>query len=182
MCVITVLRRYGGGEGPTLTEDHDIDTSICLLGKYCTVIGYSLTIFQDPMSEVCTDCDMQNKISTAYWSLSVRTPTPPEPPRCAKRPPPPGEIRIYNDTVLMELKRNLGQCTSFGQCRALLHYILSLPGYIEKVPLIDAFAKTVGSWCGHELGRELSKIVSEHGFGREFGPALQSGLQVSKRE
>ncbi|KAI1200317.1 hypothetical protein F5X97DRAFT_321544 [Nemania serpens] len=180
MCVITVLRRFADEADSTSTNYHDVDTSICLLGEFCTIIGHSLTLFQTPQWEVCTNCDTENTIATARWSLLVHTTTDPEPPRCPKSPPPPSTIRKYNDTALLELQKKLEQRASAGQFRVLLHYILSLPEYIEKVPLIDAFGNTLGGCCGLQLGRELVKIAREHGFGREFRPALLVGLRSPK--
>lgn len=179
--MITVLRCCGDEKKSMWTADHDIDTSICLLGEFCNFIGHSLTIFQGPKSEVCPDCDFQNKIDTARWSLRVGERTYLESPRRPGSPPPPGVIRKYNNTVRTELRRNLEQCTSSSQCKVLLHYILSLPRYIEKNILIIIFANVVGSWSRDKLLKELSHIAKEHGVGRNLDSALQIELERRKR-
>ncbi|KAI1108218.1 hypothetical protein F5Y14DRAFT_457256 [Nemania sp. NC0429] len=156
------------------------DTSFCLLGEFCARIGHSLTIFQDPELEACTGCDVHNKMSPARWSLFVHTETDLETSKPLRRTLSLGTIRRYNETVQMELQRILKKCTSYGQCRALLHYILSLPRYIDKDPLIDAFANIVGFWCRTKRGKELSQIAANHGFGSEFVFAMELWLERSE--
>lgn len=181
MCIITVLRRVGDRK-TMLTDYNELDTSICLLGKYCTAIGHSQTIYQDPEweEETCAACDEDDLMTIVHWSLSVSEPKHKEPLVNQKCPPPSSAIDKYNSTVLAELHKFLDKDTDFDECKLVLHYILGLPHYIDKLPLIDAFANSVGRWCGFKRGEDLRRLSLWHGFGREMQLALQLAYQHPK--
>ncbi|KAI3325955.1 hypothetical protein HD806DRAFT_532608 [Xylariaceae sp. AK1471] len=183
MCVTVVLRRVRYEENPVTTDAYNTNTSLCLFGGFCCMIGHSHVLYQDDGFEVCSECDRKT-LQIARWSLTACTATFEEPPICPERLPPPYLISTYNDTVQSELLGVLSRRIKFSKCKVLLHYILGLPRFIDKIPLIEIFGESVSRWCGYKRAEQLKDIATEHKLGREMGFALQFAFkrQVEKKK
>jgi hypothetical protein len=181
MCVTVVLRRVrcDSEEEPiTVTKTDSTGPSICLFGGFCWIIKHSHIIYQDDDFEICAECD-QKTLDTARWALTTyataTTVEEEEPSTHAEcnASPLPFLVHKYNEIVQSELVNILSRRIEFSKCKALLHYILGLPRFIDRTPLIDVFGKSVGRWCGYKRAAQLRDIAAEHKLGREMAFALQ---------
>ncbi len=125
-------------------------------------------------------CDMDEKLPTARWSLNISSPTVlGPPPKWEDRPPLPHPrmVEVYANTAKLELIRILSRRIEFSMCKFILHYILGLPEYISRSPLIKIFGERVGRWCGYHGRLELKHIADKHGWELELSVALDSALK-----
>ncbi|KAI0535404.1 hypothetical protein GGR58DRAFT_515382 [Xylaria digitata] len=175
MCVTTILRRRIGEPVPESTS-HEM----CLFGKHCTTVGHTHIIYQDGDCEVCDECDFDEKISIALWSLDISSPTEEALLLWDHRTHSPSAIKAYNDTANLELVRILSEDIEFSECKSLLHYILCLPYYIDRRPLVKKFGESVRTRCGYKHRLELRNIAEEHGFDQEMTAAFQ--CRIEKKE
>ncbi|KAI8633905.1 hypothetical protein F5Y19DRAFT_489339 [Xylariaceae sp. FL1651] len=180
MCVTSILRRVGYKETNDVAKLQAADTPVCLFGEYCAMVGHTHVVYQDDELEICAGCDYDSWLRIAHWSLATSTASFEEPRRCAERPPPPSAIDTFNKTVQNELRAHLSRHIAFGKCKALLHYLLGLPWFIEKRPLIDIFGESVGRWCGSKQW-ELKHLAAEHDLDRELGYALKIGMKLHQK-
>ncbi|KAI1429225.1 hypothetical protein F5Y12DRAFT_798553 [Xylaria sp. FL1777] len=185
MCVIKILRSHSSNQGSSPTDSHDSNTSMCLFGQYCKLVGHSHIVYQDGETDICALCDTEEKFDIACWSLKVSSPTVEIPLTWDDLPSPPyaGIIELYNKTARDELNRILSKPIELSKCKFILHYVLALPYFIDMPPLIKIFGEKVGQWCGYRGGRELVHLAEDHGWDVELDYALDYAFkrQMNKK-
>ncbi|KAI0509388.1 hypothetical protein F5B22DRAFT_658140 [Xylaria bambusicola] len=175
MCVIEVLRSYGDNDEPIPDDTPTSDDKFCLFGMHCFQVQHTHVIFLDGEFEVCPACDIVELLPTALWSLNVSGLTISNPFVWEKRAPPlKASVELWNKTAQNELTKILSEDDlDLNRCKFILHYILGLPHFIERVPLLKIFGESIGTWCGYAGSCELKEIAEDHDWDDEFDAVLE---------
>ncbi|KAI1360215.1 hypothetical protein F5Y08DRAFT_343893 [Xylaria arbuscula] len=186
MCIISVLRSHSSDDEPAPAQAPDSDTSFCLFGMHCAQIKHTHFLYLDGEQEICPGCDVRSVLQTVLWSVNASKSTPltiPDPFYWEDRKPPlTSTTEAWNTTAQRELTWLLSKKDiSFVHCKFILHYILGLPYFIEREPLLKIFGEKVGSWCGYQAGVELRGIAREHFWDGELEVALHAGFKGQMR-
>ncbi|KAK5632262.1 hypothetical protein RRF57_007976 [Xylaria bambusicola] len=190
MCVIEVLRSHAINEEPIPDDAPSCDNKFCLFGMHCFQVQHTHVIFQDGEFEICLACDGAELIPTALWSLNVSGLTISNPFVWEKRAPPlKASIELWNKTAQNELAKILAEDgIDLSRCKFILHYILGLPHFINREPLLKIFGESVGAWCEYVGSCELREIAEDHFWDEELNVAfeyafkLEMDKKVAKKE
>ncbi|KAK7755485.1 hypothetical protein SLS62_002415 [Diatrype stigma] len=146
-------------------------SAFCLFGAQCREVGFAVTVYRRVPEQACPRCEgtaaEKKGLLAEGWRSEPRVP----------------QYRHDRDRcvagALAETQRILANpALTDRDCKALLQYLLDLPGWVKKGQLVAAFGRGVAGYYGADWETEMLGLAKR----RHFDNALAAGLKGKKAE